>query len=281
MSDGLFRPGKKEGPYDGLKAVSVRELETWIRDHIRFDVEHAAKAVPLQFETVAAEVAQAEQLPGRGKKVIPITFDHHVQEDARNGDERTYTSQSWERADGIDKSKTCDHSVLGVVVAGSEGYGKTFQVCIARDKCRVHFGDVIKQREKSAKLRESGKPKQAAARDDAAEKRRQSEQAKEAAQQSRYHQLKPALLKASLAAAQKLKGPTPAQFQRMVKSLRLPASTKPAQLAKALLIATITADFREDYFWNDKDGKKLEIWPKLLGVDVKALEPKPEKGAAA
>lgn len=151
---------EKTDKYHQLKPVSVRELETWIRDHIRFDVAHAAQAQPLVFEETKATVEQAAAQPGRGKKVIAITHEYRVADDARDDAERTYGSQSWERADGQKKSKTCEHSVLGVVVAGA-GQGETLQVCVARDKCRVHFGKVIAQKEVNQKLRESGKGKQA------------------------------------------------------------------------------------------------------------------------
>lgn len=153
--------GKKPGKYDGLKACSVRELEAWIRNHVRFDVAHAAQAQPLTFETTAAEVEAAAAQPGRGKKVIAITHEYRVADDARDEGERTYGSQSWKRADGEAKSKTCDHSVLGVVVAG-ERQGSTLQVCIARDKCIVHFADVVRAKKKAEELRDQGKGKQAA-----------------------------------------------------------------------------------------------------------------------
>jgi len=153
--------GKKSGKYDTLKACSVRELEAWIRNHVRFDPTHAAKAQPLVFEQTAAKVEAAAAQPGRGKKVISITHEYRVADDARDEQERTYGSQSWFRADGQEKSKTCEHSVLGVVVAG-EGYGETLEVCINREKCKVHFADVIQKREKNQKLRDAGQEKQAA-----------------------------------------------------------------------------------------------------------------------
>lgn len=163
---------KKPGKYDSLKPCSVRELESWIRDHIRFDVEHAAKAQPMVFEETAAMVASAEATPGRGKKVLAITHEYRVADDARDGEERTYGSQSWERADGEFTSQTREHSVLGLVVAGRD-QGDSFHVCVARDKCRVHFGAVIRQKEKNAKLRESGKGKQAAKLEKKAEDRKE------------------------------------------------------------------------------------------------------------
>jgi ParB/RepB/Spo0J family partition protein len=198
--------GKKPGKYDGLKPCSVRELEAWIHDHIRFDVAHMAKAQPLAFEPTAAAVATAEEKPGRGKKIIPITFSYRVSDDARDETERTYGSESWERADGKEKSKTCEHSVLGVVVAGSQHYGQTFEVCVARDKCRVHFGDVIRKREKNEKLRESGKGKQAARTEkkqaETYNERWKREADERKAEEARWDKLRPAALAAVAAKVQ-------------------------------------------------------------------------------
>lgn len=168
--------------YADLKPVSVRELDAWIRQHIRFDVEHAAKAQPLVFEDTAAVVAQATAQPGRGKKVIAITHEYRVADDARDEGERTYGSQSWVRADGQAKSKTCEHAVLGVVVAG-RGQGETLQVCIARDRCVTHWKESVQAKEKAAKLRERGKGKAAAKVEKTAEDREAKQRAHERAQE--------------------------------------------------------------------------------------------------
>ncbi|HVL67180.1 MAG TPA: ParB/RepB/Spo0J family partition protein [Vicinamibacterales bacterium] len=151
--------------YVALKARSVRELQAWIGRHVRFDVAQAATAAPHEFGDLVDRVAEASAKPGRGKKVISITFDHHVHDDAKDENERTYGPQSWRWADGLEhpvdswsaRSKvfpTCEHSVLGIVVAGSRQWGRAFQVCVARDKCEVHFGDEIKAREKAQRDRE-------------------------------------------------------------------------------------------------------------------------------
>lgn len=121
----------KADPYADLKPVSVREFESWIKTHVRFDVAHAAQAQPLAFEATAAQVTAAESQPGRGKKVVSITHEYRVPDAARDDAERTFGRDAWVRADGQAKSKTCEHSVLGVVVAGA-GYGQTLQVCASR-----------------------------------------------------------------------------------------------------------------------------------------------------
>ena len=160
----------------------MRELQAYIATHMRFDPRHAAQAAPLEFGDVGRQVEEAMAQPGRGKKVISITFEHFVQPDARDESERTYGPQSWRYADGQEHPverwsgrrkvfPTCEHSVLGVVVAGREPYGRTLRVCVARDRCRVHFGEEIKEREKNQKLREKStqsKPASPSAKDRAA-----------------------------------------------------------------------------------------------------------------
>jgi ParB/RepB/Spo0J family partition protein len=263
--------------YHNLKPCSVRELESWIRDHVRFDVQHAAQAQPFAFEATAAEVEAAAAQPGRGKKVIAITHEYRVADDARDEGERTYGSQSWQRADGQGKSKTCECSVLGVVVTG-QGQGDTLQVCVARDKCRVHFGDVIRQKEKTEKLRETGQTTKAEKRESDYDRKDRERRAKQEALEARWKVFLPALRKAVGDARGKLKTVNGPLYVHMVKELGLPSGTKPANLLFALLDSLLKEDFG-GYCWSGKEPQ-LVVWAKLLGVDVKALEPKAEKAAA-
>ena len=267
--------GKKPGKYDGLKACSVRELEAWIQRHVRFDVDHAAKAQPLVFEETAAKVAAAAAQPGRGRKVIAITHEYRVADDARDENERTYGSESWQRADGQEKSKTCDHSVLGVVAAGT-GYGDTLEVCVARDKCRVHFGDVIRKKEKTATLRESGKGTQADRREAAEEARAHQVAAEHARTRARWDKFGPALRKAVHEAVSKLKAVNGPIYAQVLKFHHLP-STKPANLPRVLLDQAIKLQF-DRHMWAGDEARYV-AWAKVLGVDVKALEPEAPKAA--
>jgi ParB/RepB/Spo0J family partition protein len=139
------------------KPVSVRELKSWVAHYVRFDVEHAAKVAPLEFEPTAVRV---EQTAAAERKVIPITYAYHLKPETQ-ADERTYTIASWRKAENKNGQPTCDYAALGVVVAG-EHYGESFHVCVARDKCRQHFAKEITQREKTQRLRERGQGKQAA-----------------------------------------------------------------------------------------------------------------------
>jgi hypothetical protein len=183
--------------------------------------------------------------------------------------------QSWKRADGQEKSKTCEHSVLGRGRRGSASSTvKPFEVCIARDKCRVHFGEVIRQKEKNEKLRESGQTNKANARESAAERREQKEREKREAEEARWKEFQPKLKAATLAAGKTLKTLSKPQLAALLKALRLPATTTAAQLPLALFRSELEGAFR--YGWS-RDEPRLVAWAKLLGVDVKACEPKPTK----
>lgn len=211
-------------PFHDLKPVTVKELEAWIARHVRFDVAHFATTAPLEFGETAIRVEAATAQPGRGKKVIAITADYRVEDDAR-ADERVYGSQSWKRADGTTgttkggaygatmvDSPTCEHSVLGVFAVGP-GYGTTLQVCIARDRCKTHWAKEIKEREKNAKLRASGQGAKVEAKEKAAaetwqERQKREDEARKKAQ-ARYAKVRP-LVAAAITAA------LPQQFDRNV-----------------------------------------------------------------
>jgi len=61
---------------------------------------------------------------------------------------RVYGPMSWRRAD----EKPCDHSILGVVVAGA-GRGQAFDVCIQKEKCKTHWADWQRERARRTKKR--------------------------------------------------------------------------------------------------------------------------------
>ncbi len=179
-----------------VKAVSVKELERYIADHVRFDVKHAATTAPLEFGATAARVEAALAKPGRGKKVISIHYGHHVQESARDaGGERTFGHGTWKRADGLEESKPCESAVLGVVAVG-EGYGQAFDVCVAKDTCDVHWKKERKDREATQKLRSSGKTKQADEREEKLRAEREVEDKKREAAQKAWVAARPAVLEA-------------------------------------------------------------------------------------
>lgn len=267
---------ERKDKYAGLKAVSIREFDRWIQQHVRFDPAHAAQAQPLVFEATAAKIETAAAQPGRGKKVIPITHEYRVADDARDDAERTYGGESWQRADGQAKSKTCEHSVLGVVVAGA-GYGDTFPVCVARDKCPVHFGAVIRQKEKNAKLREGGKGTTAAKREAKAKVREREQREAEERTREAWNHVCGRLVPAVKAAASTVKVAGPL-YAAVLKVHQLPAGTKPVDLPRVLLRAAVDDMFASDWFGQAPEQR---AWAKLLGVDVKAIEAQVEGPTAA
>lgn len=254
-----------------IKAVTVRELEGWIARHVRFDVIQAANAAPLDFGPVAEKVDRAAAQPGRGRKVIAITHEYQISEDARDAKERTFTQRAWKRADGLDGSLPCEHAVLGVVSVGP-GYGTAFDVCIEKDKCTVHWKAEIREREKNQKLRASGQATTAAKRETAIEAREQRERQERERLEARWKVFFPALRKAVAAAVAKVPANLPkAIYLKVLENHRLPANTTPAQLQKALLADAIKDRFDGYVFFRNEP--ELVAWAKVLGVDVKACDP--------
>lgn len=116
-----------------VKARSVRELATYINDHVRFRPDE--NDLPNLFPATAQVLAASEK-----DKLDPvyITYDHMLKFDAKDHKVRTYGVASWRRADGKQRSKTCTWSRVGIVAAGRDR-GDAFRVCVNRDKCTVHF----------------------------------------------------------------------------------------------------------------------------------------------
>lgn len=195
-------PDTQEGT-DSRKAVSVGEFQKWIDDHVRFNV--ADQLVPELFPETAAALEEAQAVD---EKVVHITYDHMPAADAKDSKVRTIGNAHWERADGEPiaahgyspnagkKSKTCEHSVLGIVAAGPDR-GQAFRVCIEKKKCAVHWGAEIRERAKREKQASTGNSG-AAARDREAERARkvQEEQARERAESERWKKAIPQLTSA-------------------------------------------------------------------------------------
>jgi ParB/RepB/Spo0J family partition protein len=185
------------------KPVSVREFSKWIDDHVRFVPER--EDLPNLFPETAVALAAAKD---EKSKVVMITRDYRVQNDAKDEKHRTYGNASWQRADGDSyedegtgkwmQSKPCEYSVIGVVAAGP-GRGEAFPVCVNKDKCAVHWGTEKRQRAKAATQRTSPDPK--AREKQAATDAREAAKRKEAERESaRWKKAIPALRDAAIAA---------------------------------------------------------------------------------
>ena len=175
---------------DAVKPVSVRELQTWVDDNVRMTPE---RIDPFLFPETAQQLAAAKD---HELKVVHITHDYRVPDAAWDEKQRTYGEHAWKRADGKHKSKPCDYAVLGVVVAGP-GAGEAFQVCVRKDKCKVHWAAEQRQLAAERKYREKsqGGQKQRQSREDD-EARWRREQAERDAEGKRWQQAHPAILKA-------------------------------------------------------------------------------------
>lgn len=284
-SGGLFR-GAEHGLFDDAKVVqyelcSVREFGAWIDDNIKFRPK--VDAHPLLFPATHAALTQEKKElagPAAAKDTwwIPITYDYVVPPDAKDG-ERVFTERAWKRADGKEKSKTCDHSRLGVVVIGDHR-GEAFDVCVAKEKCTVHYGSEIRERAKRAKAGAGHKSKSAAA---AAKAQARRDASWEYAQRKRDQETKawetarPAMLELVAAAVLKASASSKGKLAQVL----LDAVDAPARAGVAAVPIGRTADdlvrhlaFRAlarksgDIHWG---RPKFVKQAKALGVDVNKL----------
>ncbi|MBI4636122.1 MAG: ParB/RepB/Spo0J family partition protein [Candidatus Rokubacteria bacterium] len=199
----LWDPEEQGRPkeLERVKPVSVRELEAWIDEHVRFD---AAKADPMLFAETVGTVTAAKET---AEKIVPITHQPYIDPEAREG--RTFGPRSWKRADGKKGSKPCEHAVTGVIAVGP-GRGEAFKVCIDKDKCATHWGAEKRARARQAARGEMG-GSQTGAQDrwEREQAKRQEEQERKEAERARWTKAEPVILQA-LAAAVK-KAPTKAR----------------------------------------------------------------------
>jgi ParB family chromosome partitioning protein len=177
--------------YAGMKARSVRELQAWIDDNVRFEAK-AAAVDPMLFPHAYLDLKAAES---QDRKVIMITHEHYVQPEARDPQARTFGPRSWKRADGEHRSKKCEHSITGVVVVGPRR-GESLQVCIAREKCRTHWGKEIREKAERAKAAEAAPATKAKPKEDSWEKRNRIEQEKRQREIEKYKRIQGPLLRA-------------------------------------------------------------------------------------
>jgi ParB/RepB/Spo0J family partition protein len=178
----LFGPDERGGDeIDPHKPRSVRELAGWIDKHVRFE---PTAPDPMLFPETASAI---EEAASSKNKIIPITWSDYVDPQARTK-ERLYFPRSWKRADGEiyddptrhgkpAKSKTCERSGLGVVVAGWHR-GESFLVCVSK-ACEIHWPAQAKRGAEKAKAAAEGKPAPAAVPSwQLEQKRREEAQAK-------------------------------------------------------------------------------------------------------
>jgi ParB/RepB/Spo0J family partition protein len=179
-------------PWHGVKAVSARELQAWVDNHVHFNpaAEDLANLFP-ETQRVLAAASTGDM------KVVQITHEHYVQPDARQG--KIIGPRSWKRADGQLTSKECEHSVVGVIAAGP-GRGEAFRVCIAKKSCAIHW----RQEKAEAARRQADREKHGGATVSQREKekesqerqRREAQRAAEEQYRKSLERARPAIVKA-------------------------------------------------------------------------------------
>lgn len=174
------------------KPVSVRELQAWVDEHVRFSFTDPH--TPFLFPDTVKAATEAAAVEVKGPRVAAITYDHYVQPEAKDPRERTIGPRSWKRADGTAKSPKCDTTTLGVVAVGSHR-GEAFAVCLNKKTCTVHWGKEIRERDKAAKAIEKGGSARKRAEADLVLQRDREEQkrAKETATRERFDKAREAI----------------------------------------------------------------------------------------
>jgi ParB/RepB/Spo0J family partition protein len=282
----LWNPETKDedeaerNPYHGFKTRSVRELQAWIDEHIKFDPREAD---PMLFPVTSATVARAVE---EAETVVPITHDHYVRPEARDGS-RIVGPRSWKRADGTLGSKTCLKAVTGVLVVGP-GRGEAFKVCVDKKGCATHWGqDQREAKKRAAAVASSGTT--GLDRYAREQQEREREREREKARQARWEQALPAILaavaegvkKASTSATGPLgdalvKACEPRFTRRSASVLALVPRGKTAEDLVRFAAFAVLCGSTMDYYAH-------QSFPKLarsVGVDVKALLPALPKAEA-
>ncbi len=259
----------REDEQDDRKAVSVRELEAWIDEHVRFD---PAKADEFLFPETTKTVTVARE---QAEKVVSITHDNYVQESARTN-ERIIGPRSWTRADGSRGAKRCDYAVTGVIVVGF-GRGEAFKVCINKEKCKAHWPQFHKDRAERAKEAAKGGGT-AEERWKKQEKQREADQVREKAERARWEQARPAILKAVAEAVKKLPAKANSLIGRIVLGEIREHNTP--HLASYVPLGTTAEDLLRHAAFKALASEVGNSWSaprefpkraKLLGIDVKKI----------
>jgi ParB/RepB/Spo0J family partition protein len=190
-----FEKAAKKDPYLAVKPVSVREFQYWIESKVKFDRDHVD---PMLFPETAVTLEKAadEKL-----KVVLITRDYQAGSAVRKAAklERVYGAAGWHRADGQEKSKTCERSRVGLVACGP-GQGEAFRICIDKERCPVHWSSWQKERKKRQARAAAGDGGGSRAKQEASWKREQEERRQEEvrreAERKRWDAATPAILTA-------------------------------------------------------------------------------------
>lgn len=283
FESGLFEPeqlvllpdAKQKG---GRKARTVGELQGWIDSHVNFDA--GAPVVTELFPKTAEYLKEAE---ANAARVLRITHDLTVDDDAKASGEKVYTSRSWIRADGEKKSKPCDHAVLGLVTIGP-GRGDSFLVCVSKS-CEVHRPAQAKAAKAKAKHGPASKVASKAelkAQKEIAKQRAAQDQAE--ADRKAFDEAKPAILAEVIKQLGKIEvKPTGKLADALVSKVTYlkPASEMPrGKDAKSFLrfLAYLHLNQSLTDYWAHRDFPKMA---KSIGLRLERVLPKPHATAPA
>lgn len=275
---------------DRIRPVTVRQFQAAVDRHLRATPEVID---PVLFPETAQALEAAQE---HALKVISITREYRVHDDARDEKTRTYGAQSWQRADGKPDddgkpSKTCDWSRYGFVAAGP-GRGDCFLVCVNRDKCQVHWKKEAQAKARRAKQTKAGGEKESFAE---RERRRQEEwkrqQEERKAAQARLEKALPSILEAL---AEKVKaaptttpGPLGKLLLRSMRSARsslIPPGKTADDLVRHLAFSQLA---NINTGWPDNDLRAVKAfgvdWPKIVDqvAPQPAEPPKPRRPTKA
>ena len=272
---GLFLTDEEEdgpGEEDPLKPVSVRELTAWIDRNVKLEAPDVDQMILP--ETAATLAAAAEE----SVKVLRITYDVMTPEPLRDGP-KVILGRSWERADGLHGSKTCDHSRLAMLVIGQDR-GQTLQACVAKDKCLVHWKARVQAKKKAA----AAAGKAVAKGEDPVIARRRAEEAEQKKREEedrRWKTARPALIDALVLALGKAPAGAAGDLGKMIldvvsrhnrheRQREAAKHVPPGKTAEALvrhLGAVLLLDQIDDRW--DRDAFIKQV--KVFGVDVKKI----------
>jgi ParB family chromosome partitioning protein len=197
---------------------SVRELGDWVDTHIKADPQELSLEFPeLQDAMVEADnedrkVVEISHLTRNELNKAQYSYDvktvgdktYDAEKEAARALRRVIFAPNWKRADGskgttpkdgygggMKDSPTCEHSALGVVTFGHDK-GQSLTVCVAKQKCRVHWPAPEKRGSNGGGYGQS--PEQRAAQ----EARWKAEQAERERQNKLWKEVHPALVAAVL-----------------------------------------------------------------------------------
>lgn len=265
-----------------VKACSVNELKDWIDRNVRFD---DARVDPMLFPESALAIDAARE---KQRKVIAITYANHVPPEARMG--KTYGPRSWKRADGEKGSKTCEYSKLGFIAIGPHR-GESFEVCVNKDHCEIHWGKEIRARKRNAAAKPApAAGKEAPPREDSWAKRNRLARERQAKIEAAYNAIKKPLL---TACAEKVKAAGAGGYGPLARLLLRAVRPHGGGVSDTVPLGPKSEDLVRHAVWqfiaHQASGWNAPThFPTIaaeLVVDVKKIRkehgPKPEKKAAA